>query len=172
MGATNIWCPSGHSNSAGQKFCGECGAPMPQSSPAGGAPPPIVSDARPASASETTPPPTGERPPDQTGSAVTAGVGGTKGSWGRLPTWGKVAVIVVPAVVLLMLLSGGFGHSSSWKWGYDRAGKQVDFIRSGFSPESACRGEVKAALAFGDYKPSDPQDALAGCLAGLKDMGR
>lgn len=101
-----------------------------------------------------------------------------RGFWAGLPKWGKVVVVAVPAVVLLMLLSGGCGHSSSWKWGYARAGNADHFVSQGFSEELACRGEAELAIRFKDSRalvtswPDDLDDAVAGCLAGLKDLGR
>jgi hypothetical protein len=36
MGPTTVKCAHGHENAAGQSYCGECGAPLPQPSAAGG----------------------------------------------------------------------------------------------------------------------------------------
>jgi len=99
--------------------------------------------------------------------------------WAGLKPWGKAATVAVPAAVfLLVTLTGVVGHSSSWKWGYDRAGEVTPLIDLGYSTESACRSNARLHVDYKDSRalvsswPDDVDDAVAGCLAGLNDMGR
>ena len=102
---------------------------------------------------------------------------GLRGRWAGLPKWGMV-VVVAPAAILVMLLSGGCGHSSSWQWGHDSAREAAPLLSSGISEENACGSIARSAIKFKDSRalvtswPDDLDDAVAGCLAGLKDMGR
>ena len=80
----------------------------------------------------------------------------------RLPKSGKIALVVIPAVVLLM---SGCGHSESWQYGYNE-GREYGpgAVSQGWSKESACRS---VARGF-DPQVTLNQDAYEGCLAALK----
>ena len=81
---------------------------------------------------------------------------------------------------LVGMAVAGCGQSDSWKWGYNQAGAADKYVSGGLSPELACRGEAKLAMEYADSRalanpsgaPADLDDAVKGCLAGLKDMGR
>ncbi len=85
--------------------------------------------------------------------------------WAGLPKWAKAALIAVPAVIVLMMMSGGCGHSDSWKYGYNE-GREYGpgAVSQGWSKESACRS---VARGF-DPQAKINQDAYEGCLAALK----
>lgn len=79
---------------------------------------------------------------------------------------------------IVALTIAGCGHSESWKWGYDHAGDAAQFLQNGTSPESACRGTAGLYMRFPDsaalgteHPPTDKDEAVAGCLAGLKKIG-
>lgn len=87
------------------------------------------------------------------------------------------SVLLIGCVVMAV---AGCGRSDSWKWGYNQAGAADKQVSDGMSPELACKGEAKLAVMFADSRalanpsgaPTDLDDAVKGCLAGLKDMGR
>ena len=88
---------------------------------------------------------------------------------------------VCGAAMLIPSATGcsGTGHSESWKWGHDHAGDAAQLLPNGTSPESACRGTAGMYITFGGSEalgtmnpPTDKDEAVAGCLAGLKDMGK
>jgi hypothetical protein len=89
---------------------------------------------------------------------------GLGGFWAGLPKWGKIALVAVPAVVLMMLLSGGCGHSDSWQYGFDQGREYgAELLPLGVSKESVCRSVARDG---GERVNTD--DAYDGCLAGLK----
>ena len=87
--------------------------------------------------------------------------------WAGLSKWSKVAVIAVPAVLLLLLMPGGCGHSDSWRYGYNHAGEYADeLLPLGASEQSVCR-----TVARDGGSKVNTGDAYKGCLARLKERG-
>lgn len=82
-------------------------------------------------------------------------------------TRGKTVVVGVPAVVLLMLMSVGCGHSSSWQYGYDHSGSAGSLIQMNVPEDSACRSVAGLGTRF-DSK-LDYDEVMEGCFAGLRD---
>lgn len=87
----------------------------------------------------------------------------------------RVALLGVVVMVI-----AGCGRSNSWEWGYNKAEEADTQVSGGMSPEFACRGIAKIAIRFADSRaladpsgaPTDLDDAVEGCLAGWKDLGR
>lgn len=87
--------------------------------------------------------------------------------WAALPKSRRVAVAVIPAVLLLALLPAGCGHSDSWQYGYNQSGEYGDeLLPLGVSKESVCRSVSRDG---GSRVNTD--EAYKGCLAGMKDRG-
>lgn len=195
-------CAKGHRNPEGQKYCGQCGATLLGSaqttSSTGWATPATEPPSRDQNIGADGTTPSGDpqlqgqieadaRISNGIGStraipdALSGGLKGLKAFWVKLPKWGKIVAIGLPTLaVAWIVVSGNLGHSDSWKWGYKQARNADTYVSGGMSPELACRGEAKLALMFVDSRslrnptgaPTDVEEAVKGCLAGLKDMGR
>ena len=109
----------------------------------------------------------GQSPAPPTSGGVTTSTAGRGGFWAGLPKWGKVGLAAVPALLLLLLIPGGCGHSDSWRYGYNQGREYgAELLPLGISKESVCR----SAARDGGSRVNT-EEAYKGCLAGLKDRG-
>ncbi len=86
---------------------------------------------------------------------------------GGLTGSGKVGPAAASALILLTVMLGGCGHSDSWQYGYNHAAYAHNYWRKGASEEASCQIIARDAGA-----KVNTTEAVKGCLAGLKDMGK
>lgn len=165
-------CPNGHTVPEGQKFCGQCGSAVTAPSQEGGSRPvhssPRTSAPVPPSPPYNPPRATGSLPPPSSppynhpalqGSAYDGGpTNEVQGRWAKLPTWGKVAAVGVPLVLLPVLAASVFGGnqptgpSESYLWGVKAGNSALPSVNGGAKPKLAC----KNAFIEGSMYADDP----------------